>query len=125
MDTEALVIGVPLELSWTWTEAPVLKLGGTNPGGTAPVGKLISEARMKGAALEGFPEIAPPPPPLPQAASRHAAATLVRAPTLLWDSINSLPGRSRLVDNALGEARRHRCREDGTQTLSTLLPRRG
>src|SRR5258708_24191928 len=62
MDTEALAIGAPLELSRTSTEAALLKPAGTNPGGTVPVGKLIREALIEGATPEEPP---PPPPPLP------------------------------------------------------------
>src|SRR5258708_7172439 len=90
MDTEALAIGARPELARTSTAAPVLKPSGTNPGGTAPVGKLIRVAKIWGGGAE---EELPPPPPLQAASSRHAAAA--RPPSLLWDSMSSLPGRSR------------------------------
>src|SRR6266852_4308312 len=96
MDTEALVIGARLELSRTSTKAPVLKPVGTNPGGTAPVGKLTKDARIYGAAggpMEEGPPLLPPPPQA--ASSRHAAAALARPPSLLWDCMSPLPGRSR------------------------------
>src|SRR5258708_29379834 len=94
MDTEALAIEALPELSRTSTAAPVLKPSGTNPGGTAPVGKLIRVAKIwGGAAAEELPP--PPPPPLQAASSRHAAAAPARPPSLLWDSISSLPRRRR------------------------------
>src|SRR6266478_461032 len=96
MDTEALTMGAP-ELSRTSTTAPVSSPAGTNPGGTAPPGKLIRVAKIWGGGAEGLPS--PPPPPLQAASSRQAAAALARAPSLLWDRISSLPGRSRPPDN--------------------------
>ena len=114
MDTEALAIGALPELSRTSTAAPVLKPSGTNPGGTAPVGKLIRVAKIwGGAAAEELPP--PPPPPLQAASSRHAAAELARAPSLLWDSISSLSrSPSFSVRPCVGnpiETRWHRYRE--------------
>src|SRR5260221_11139365 len=103
MDTEALAIGALPELSRTSTAAPVLKPSGTNPGGTAPVGKLIRVAKIwGGAAAEELPP--PPPPPLQAASSKHAAAAPARLPSLLWDSISSLPGRSRWRTTPRGSA---------------------
>src|SRR5437660_12177787 len=91
MDTEALAIGAIPELSRTSTAAPVLKPAGTNPGGTAPVGKVSRVAKIwGGAAGEELPP--PPPPPPPQAASnRHAAAAPARPPSLLWDCMSFPP----------------------------------
>src|SRR5712671_6977079 len=73
--------------------------------------------------MEKEPPLTSPPPPPPQAASSRPT-TLVRAPSLLWDSISSLPWAQSIGGHAPGEARPHRCRENGTQTLSAPLPRR-
>src|SRR5712671_1393591 len=92
MDTEALVIGALPELSRTSTPAPVLKPSGTNPGGTAPVGKLIRVAKIWGGATEELLPPSPPPPPPQAASSRQAAAALARASSLMCDCMSSLPG---------------------------------
>src|SRR5258708_37270391 len=78
MDTEALAIGAPLELSRTSTEAALLKPAGTNPGGTVPVGKLIREALIEGATAEEPPPPPPLPPPPPQLVT-PSGRTIARA----------------------------------------------
>src|SRR6266487_3125566 len=84
-------MGAP-EVSRTSTPASVSNPARTNPGGTGPAGKLIRVAKIWGGAAE---EELPPPPPLQAASSRQAAAALARAPSLLWDGMNSLPGPRR------------------------------
>ena len=72
MDTEALEMGAP-ELSRTSTAAPVSNPAGTNPGGTAPVGKVIRVAKIWGGAAEEEEELPPPP---------HAGRIAHRAATI-------------------------------------------
>src|SRR5467141_4121834 len=90
MDTEALVIGAPLESSRTSTDAALSKPDGTNPGGTDAAGKLMREAKIKGGvADESLPLPLPPPPPPQAASSRHAATIFARVLSLLRDKSTS------------------------------------